>query len=74
MVEEVDGEYVKLADVEREMIPRPPEEESKGLLDDLMALVKRQQKKCRQHGLTPEIEAKKAALLRHLGVEVDSGK
>ena len=69
MEEDGDGEYVKLADVERDYIPRPDPEEARKAIAKVKRLVKTQCEPCRRHGLTEEIAEAEAALLRLMGEE-----
>lgn len=63
------GEYVKLADVSRETIPRPDPDEARKAVDKVKRLVKTQCKSFRRHGLTEEIAEAEKELLRLMGVQ-----
>lgn len=69
MIPTDNGYYYLVADVEREMIPRPDPAEVRKALEKVKRLVKTQQKSCRRHGLTEEIVQAEADLLKLVGVE-----
>ena len=63
------GDYYLVTDVEREMIPRPSEEEARKAVNKVKRLVKTQCKSFRRHGLTEEIAEAEKELLRLMGVQ-----
>lgn len=63
------GEYVKLADVEREYIPRPDAEAARNALAEYREAVRTDSMFCNEKTFL-DMEEKRRALLRHMGVEV----